>query len=80
MHCPATKSGTNQQRKSKKVVITYAKLCAMLSAYHIDLNWAQDQYWSTLFAVISEQQKLRQKPQKQKATASDMSRFVTKGG
>lgn len=55
-------------------------MCAMLVAYKVDLDWAQNQYWTTLFAVISESQKMRQKPQKKKATATDMSRFISKGG
>ena len=60
-------------------MITYAKVCAMLALSDVSLEWAESQYWSTLFAVISEKAKLMKKPQKKKVGANEMRRFVKEG-
>ena len=51
----------------------------MLALSDVSLEWAEGQYWSTLFAVISEKAKLMKKPQKKKVGANEMRRFVKEG-
>lgn len=52
----------------------------MLALSDVSLEWAEGQYWATLFAVISEKTKLMKKPQKKKVSANDMRRFVKEDG
>lgn len=51
-------------------------MCSVLATMHIDLNWADNQYLSTLLKVIREFNKLGKKPEKRKVTASEMGNFI----
>ena len=51
-------------------------MVASLSVLGIDLEWAEDQYWSTLIRVIGEIVKIRTPKKKQKVTASEMGGFI----
>ena len=46
----------------------------------IDLNWADSQYWSTLFEVIGEVAKFHEKPQKKKVSTDQISKMIVKKG
>lgn len=46
----------------------------MLVKARVDLSWADDQYWSTLFGVIRELTKER--PKKKKVGASQIDKYV----
>lgn len=54
-------------------------MVAYLSVARIDLNWADEQYLSTLLKVMGEMNKLYTPKQKQKVSASEMQKFITKG-
>ena len=56
--------------------LSYASLCSVLATMHIDLNWADDQYFNTLLKIIREFNKLGKKPEKRKVTASEMGNFI----
>ena len=51
-------------------------MVASLCALHIDLQWAEDQYWSTLLNVIGEITKMRTPKKKTKVSANEMQRFI----
>lgn len=51
-------------------------MVALLSVLHIDLNWADDQYWCTLLAVIRETNIIRTPKKKEKVTASEMQQLI----
>jgi len=53
-------------------------LNAMLCAIHVDLQWADNQYWITLIHLIGEYTKLHRKPKKEKVTAKEMAGFIRK--
>lgn len=53
-------------------------MCATLSMIHVDLSWADDQYWVTLIKLIREYTKAHTKPKKEKLTAKEMSGFIRK--
>lgn len=51
-------------------------MVATLCVAKVDLNWAEDQYWSTLFNVIGDLSKIYTKKEKRKLKASEANRFV----
>ncbi len=51
-------------------------MVAILCAIGVDLNWADNQYWSTLSRVVGETTKLRTPKKKEKVTASQMTNFI----
>lgn len=51
-------------------------MVASLCALGIDLNWADEQYWSVLLEVIGEAVKLRTPKKKEKVSASAMQKFI----
>lgn len=56
--------------------LSYASLCCVLATMHIDLNWADDQYMTTLLKIVREYNKLGKKSEKRKVTASEMGNFI----
>lgn len=68
----------SQQRTTKKIKITYAKIVANLLAIKCDLNWADNQYLSTLIEVLSEYASLFEKKEKRKVDASNIKHFIRK--
>ena len=58
------------------MTLSYAKVCATLSMIHIDLNWADDQYFSTLMNIVDEYGKAVKKPEKKKVGASEIGKFI----
>lgn len=64
-------------KPNKKIdTISYAKMVALLSMAEVDLEWADGQYWTTLFNVFKEITILRTPKKKQKVTASQMQNFI----
>lgn len=51
-------------------------MVASLSVLGIDLEWAENQYWSTLTRVIGEIVKIRTPKKKEKISASQMGKFI----
>lgn len=51
-------------------------MCCVLATMHIDLNWADEQYMTTLLKIVREYNKLGKKSEKRKVTASEMSGFI----
>ena len=51
-------------------------MVASLCALGIDLNWADDQYWSTLLNVIGEMTKLRTPKKMEKVSAPQMQKYI----
>lgn len=51
-------------------------MVASLSIAKIDLNWADDQYWSVLFNVIREVNQILTPKKKEKVTAEKMRSFI----
>ena len=51
-------------------------MVASLSVLGIDLEWADDQYWSMLLNVIGEAVKIRTPKKKEKVNASQMKGFI----
>ena len=51
-------------------------MVASLSIARIDLVWAEDQYWSTLFKVIGEVNKMLTPKEKKPVSAKQMKSFV----
>ena len=53
-------------------------MCATLSIAKIDMEWADNQYWSTLFAVIREKTSMLMPKQvkKEKMSATQMQNFI----
>lgn len=58
------------------MTISYAKVCATLAMIHIDLNWADDQYFNTLMDIVEEYTNIGKKPEKKKVGASDIGKFI----
>ena len=58
------------------MTISYAKVCASLSMARIDLNWADDQYFTTLMNILDEYAKIGKKPEKKKVGASEIGKFI----
>lgn len=58
------------------MTISYAKVCATLAMIHIDLAWADDQYFNTLMDIVDEYTKIGKKPEKKKVGASDIGKFI----
>ena len=58
------------------MIISYAKVCATLSMTHIDLNWADEQYLTTLLKILEEYAKIGKKPEKKKVGASEIGKFI----
>lgn len=56
--------------------LSYASVCCVLATMHIDLNWADEQYMTTLLKIVREYNKLGKKSEKRKVTASEMSGFI----
>lgn len=57
-------------------MISYPYICSLLCVAKIDLNWADDQYLSTLFKLIGELNKIYTPKKKEKVSASEMARFI----
>jgi len=53
-------------------------MVASLSIAKIDLNWADNQYWSTLFKVIREKNKMLKPIERKKVTSQQMAGFIRK--
>lgn len=51
-------------------------MVALLCALGIDLQWADDQYWSTLLAVIGECKKMHTPKKKEKVSAKSMQKYI----
>lgn len=51
-------------------------MVAALCMAHIDLEWAENQYWCTLLKVIREMNKLTAPKEKKKVSASDMQKHI----
>lgn len=51
-------------------------MVSSLCVLGIDLEWADNQYWSTLIKVIGEIVKIRTPKKKEKVTASQMSKYI----
>lgn len=51
-------------------------MVALLSVAGVDLEWAEDQYWSTLSNIIGEITKIKTPKKKEKVTASQMGGFI----
>lgn len=58
------------------MTISYAKVCATLAMIHIDLNWADGQYFNTLMDIVEEYTNIGKKPEKKKVDASDIGKFI----
>ena len=55
-------------------------MVAILGVSKIDLNWAENQYWTTLFKVIREMTKMMTPKERKKVSASEMQKnFIKKG-
>lgn len=54
-------------------------MVALLCVAKVDLNWAEDQYLSTLLKVLGEINKVYTPKKKEKVTASEMRNFIVKG-
>ena len=65
-----------EKDRRKKIIVSYARMVASLSVLGIDLEWAENQYWSTLTRVIGEIVKIRTPKKKEKVSASQMSKFI----
>lgn len=68
----------SKQRTTKKIKLTYAKIVASLLAVKCDLNWADNQYLSTLTEVLSEYSNLFEKKEKKKVDTNTMKHFIRK--
>ena len=53
-------------------------MCALLGVCKVDLNWADNQYWDTLFKVVGEYTKMITPKEKKKVSASEMKNFIRK--
>lgn len=51
-------------------------MCAILLNAGIDLVWADNQYWCTLFSIINEISKSRTPKQKEKVSPAEMQQFI----
>ena len=51
-------------------------MVATLSVLGIDLEWADNQYWSTLLGVIREATEIRTPKKKEKVSAKEMQNFI----
>lgn len=51
----------------------------MLVRLGVSLEWADNQYLSTLIKLIGEYTKQGEKPEKKKVSSSDIGKFVVKG-
>ena len=51
-------------------------MVASLSIAKIDLEWAENQYWFTLFKVIGEINSMLKPKEKKKVSAAQMSKFI----
>lgn len=51
-------------------------MVASLSIARIDLNWAEDQYWSTLLKVIREKTRMLTPKERKPVSAKQMEGFV----
>lgn len=51
-------------------------MVATLSVLGIDLNWADNQYWSTLSRVIGEFNEMRKPKKKEKVPAAAMQKYI----
>lgn len=71
-------AGKEKENRLKKLIISYPMLNAMLCAIHIDLQWADNQYWITLIKVIGEYTKMHTRKKKEKVTAKEMAGFIRK--
>lgn len=58
------------------MTLSYAKVCATLSMIHIDLNWADDQYFNTLMDIMEEYANIGKKSEKKKVGASEIGKFI----
>lgn len=52
----------------------------MLTLVKIDLEWADGQYWETLWEVIGEISNCYKKPQKHKLNANEIKQFIREDG
>lgn len=51
-------------------------MVASLSIAMIDLDWADNQYWCVLFAIIREKNKMLMPKEKKKITNQQMSNYI----
>lgn len=51
-------------------------MVAILINAGIDLNWADNQWWCTLFSIINDISKSREQPKKEKVSPAEMQRFI----
>jgi len=58
------------------MTISYAKVCATLAMMHIDLAWADEQYFDTLMTIVDEYTNMGKKPEKKKVGASEIGKFI----
>lgn len=58
------------------MTFSYVKMVASLSIAQIDLNWADNQYWTTLFAIIREKNAILKPKEKHKLSADEMQMFI----
>lgn len=56
--------------------MTYPKMCAILSLMHMDMSWANEQYWGTLFEIIFEYNKLVSPKKKEKIGGKQLMSYV----
>lgn len=57
-------------------MISYAYIVARLCVARIPLEWADEQYLSTLFKVIGELNKIYTPKEKKKVSASEMQKHI----
>lgn len=51
-------------------------MTSMLCVAKVDLNWADNQYWITLFKVVGEISKLYTPKEKKPITPNEASKFI----
>lgn len=51
-------------------------MVASLCVLGVDLNWADDQYWSTLVNIIGASARIRTPKKKEKVSAPSMQKFI----
>jgi len=51
-------------------------MISMLTVCKIDLNWAENQYWSTLLKCIGEVNRLHTPSKKEKLTAKEAKNYI----
>ena len=51
-------------------------MSAYLCALGVDLEWADNQYWTTLVQLIREATEIRTPKKKEKISASQMQKFI----